>query len=113
MKKRVYSEAHLRVLTHEPIAGGLNRRYAAVIDGCAWLRGFLDRAAPWPVLHVEEGQLFAAIASLIRGSRYPHAARRTATPSSIAARVEAALDEGKDEAAVRDELLFAGLVATT
>ncbi|MDB4993593.1 MAG: rpoC, partial [Myxococcaceae bacterium] len=113
MEKRVYSESHLRALTHEPIAGGLNRRYAAVVEGCARLRGFLDRAAPWPVIHAEEGELFAAIASLIGGSRYPRAARRTATPSSIAARIDAAFEEGKDKAAVADELLFAGVVATT
>ena len=113
MEKRVYSESHLRALTHEQIAGGLNRRYGAVIEGCARLRHFLDRAAPWPVIHAEEGELFAAIASLIGGSRYPRAARRTATPSSIAARVDAAFDEGKDKAAVADELFFAGLVATT
>jgi hypothetical protein len=112
MDKRVYSESHLRVLTHEPIAGGLNRRYGAVVEGCARLRDFLDRAAPWPVIHAEEGELFAAIASLIGGSRFPRAARRTATPSSIAARIEAALDEGKDRTAVEAELLFAGAVAT-
>jgi hypothetical protein len=110
--KRVFNEAHLRVLTHEPIAGGLNRRYGAVVEGCARLRDFLDRAAPWPVVHAEEGELFAAIASLIGGSPWPRAARRTRTPSSISARIELALDEGRDPAALADELFFAGVVTT-
>ncbi len=113
MDRRVYGEAHLRLLTHDVIEGGLNRRYGAVIDAAARLRDFIERAAPWPVLHAEEAELFSSVASLLGGSRFPRIARRTVKPSSIAARVDAALDEERDNAAVTAELFFAGVIATT